>query len=46
MANWGGWVALVGGIIAGIGQWYPDAFLPVIGGIIAIIGAIGALAAK
>ncbi|MDP3881547.1 MAG: hypothetical protein Q8Q31_01575 [Nanoarchaeota archaeon] len=44
MANWGGWVALVGGIIAVIGQWTPDYWLPLIGGIIAVIGGIGELA--
>lgn len=44
MANWGGWVALVGGIVAVVGQWADGLYLPLIGGIIAVVGAIGALA--
>ena len=44
MANaWGAWVAILGGIIALIGQWMTGAWLAAIGGIVAIIGGIGAL---
>jgi len=44
MAGWGSWVALIGGIVAIVGQWWgtTSAYLPLIGGALAIIGAIGA----
>jgi hypothetical protein len=42
MAEWGKWTALVGGIIAVIGQfWGASMYIPLIGGIVAIIGALG-----
>lgn len=47
MAAWGKWTALVGGIIAVIGQFWggpgmsPNIYLPVIGGIVAVVGALG-----
>ena len=44
--NWGGWVALIGGIAAIIGQWAAQTWLPAVGGIVAVIGALGALASK
>ncbi len=47
MANsLGGWLAIIGGIVAGIGQWYPDAWLPLIGGIVALVGGITSLSNK
>ena len=39
--GWEGWLAIIGGVIAAIGQWQVDWYLPVIGGIVAIIGGIG-----
>jgi hypothetical protein len=42
MAEWGKWTALIGGVIAIIGQfWGADYFIPLIGGVVAIIGALG-----
>lgn len=42
MAEWGKWVAIVGGVVAVIGQfWGGTYYLPLIGGVIAIIGGIG-----
>jgi hypothetical protein len=39
---WGKWVALVGGIIAVIGQfWGAGYYLPAIGGVVAVVGALG-----
>jgi len=47
MAGWGSWVALVGGVIALIGQfWGASYYLPALGGIVAVIGAVGAMMAK
>ena len=44
MAGWQSWLALLGGIIALIGQWWgADIWLPAIGGALAIIGGIGAM---
>lgn len=44
MAGWQSWLALIGGILAVIGQWWGmDMFLPAIGGILAVIGGIGAM---
>lgn len=40
MAGYGKWIAVVGGVIAAIGQWVPGYYLPVVGGVIAIIGGI------
>jgi hypothetical protein len=42
MAKWGKWTALVGGLIAVVGQfWGASYYLPLIGGAVAIIGALG-----
>lgn len=39
---WGKWTALVGAIIAIIGQFRgADFFLPLIGGVVALVGALG-----
>lgn len=39
MAGYGKWLAIVGGILAVIGQFYGASFyLPVIGGLLAIVG--------
>ena len=47
MAGWQSWLALIGGIIALIGQfWGMDYYLPLIGGILAIIGGIGMFKGK
>ena len=44
MAGWQSWLALVGGILALIGQWWgANYYLPLIGGVLAIIGGIGAM---
>ena len=44
MAGWQSWLALLGGIIALISQWWgADIWLPAIGGALAIIGGIGAM---
>ncbi len=43
-AGWQSWLALIGGIIAVIGQlWGANYWLPLIGGVLAIIGGIGAM---
>jgi hypothetical protein len=46
MAAWGKWTALVGGIIAVVGQFWggadPNYYLPLIGGVVAVVGALGA----
>jgi hypothetical protein len=43
MAAWGKWTALIGGVIAVIGQFVGATyFLPLIGGVVAVIGALGA----
>lgn len=40
MANTGMTIALIGGVIAVVGQWWGvNYYLPAIGGVIAIIGA-------
>ena len=41
MAGWEGWTVLVGGIISVIAQWSPSWYGALIGGVLAIIGAIG-----
>lgn len=41
--GWDGWLAIIGGVVAAIGQWAPDYWLAVLGGVVAIIGGIGAL---
>lgn len=47
MAGWQSWLALIGGILAVVGQWWGAEFwLPAIGGILAIIGAIGLMMGK
>jgi hypothetical protein len=39
MAKWGMWLAIVGGVVAVIGQWWGmDYYLPAIGGVLAVIG--------
>ncbi len=43
MGGWHGWLALVGGIIAIAGQWVTTAWLPVIGGALAVIAGIGSM---
>lgn len=41
MAGWETWVALIGGVVAVIGQfWGAGYYLPLIGGVLAVIGAI------
>lgn len=41
MASWGKWLAVVGGIVAVIGQfWGVTYYLPLIGGVVAVIGAL------
>lgn len=45
--GWQSWLALIGGIIAFIGQfWGGNWYLPAIGGILAFIGGIGAMTGK
>lgn len=49
MASWGAWLAIIGGVVAVVGQFIgtsSDAWLPLIGGVVAVIGGIGALASK
>jgi hypothetical protein len=47
MAGWQMWLALVGGILAVVGQWWGmDFYLAAIGGILAIIGALGMMSGK
>ena len=41
MAAWGKWVAIIGGVVALIGQWAPSYYLPLIGGLAAIVGGFG-----
>jgi len=38
MANWGAWLAFVGGILSVIGQW-SGYYLALIGGVVAVVGA-------
>ena len=45
MAGWIKYLAVVGGLVAIVGQWYPAGaanawFLPVIGGVLAVIGGL------
>ena len=43
MADWGKWLAIVGGVLALIGQFYGAGYyLPLIGGLLAIVGGFGA----
>jgi len=46
MTNWQSWVAIVGGIVAIVGQWWgaQDYYLPLIGGVLALIAGIGSMA--
>jgi hypothetical protein len=46
MAQWGTWLAIVGGIVAIAGQWVAGYWLPVVGGVLAILGAVVAMMAK
>ncbi len=46
MASWGAWLAIIGGVVAVVGQWVPSAYLALIGGVVAVIGGIGCLASK
>lgn len=42
MNEWGKWLAIVGGVVAVVGQfWGVDFYLPLIGGLAAIIGGFG-----
>ena len=42
MAAWAKWMAIIGGALALIGQfWGANYYLPLIGGLIAIIGGFG-----
>ncbi len=42
MATWGKWTAIVGGVIAVIGQfWGVSMYLPLVGGVIAVVGGFG-----
>jgi len=42
MAEWGKWVAIIGGIVAVVGQFWGAAYyLPLIGGVLAVIGGFG-----
>jgi len=42
MAQWGKWTAVVGGVVAVVGQfWGANYWLPAIGGVIAIVGGLG-----
>lgn len=38
MSQTGMWLAVVGGVVAVVGQWATGYYLPVIGGVLAIIG--------
>lgn len=40
MAKWGSWLAILGGVIAVVGQFVPGYWLPLIGGVIAVIGGV------
>lgn len=40
MEAWQKWLIVIAGIVAIIGQWYPSAYLPVIGGAVAAIIAL------
>jgi len=41
MADWMKYLAVVGGVIAVVGQWWgANYYLPVIGGVLAIIGGL------
>jgi hypothetical protein len=41
MAGWESWVALVGGVLAVVGQWWgASAYLPLIGGVLAVVAAV------
>lgn len=46
MAGWGAWLAIIGGVIAVVGQFSTDAYLALIGGVVAVVGGIGCLASK
>jgi len=41
MAAMGKWIAVVGGVLAIVGQFYGATFyLPLIGGVVAVVGAL------
>ena len=47
MAAWAMWLAIIGGIIAVIGQfWGADYYLSLIGGVVAVIGGIVSMTSK
>ena len=46
MANWGSWLALIGGVISVIGQWSTTWYAALIGGLLAVVGAIGLMSDK
>jgi len=42
MAMWGKWTAIVGGVLAVIGQfWGASFYLPLLGGLVAVVGGFG-----
>lgn len=44
--GWQMWLALIGGILALAGEWMAGYYLPAIGGILAIVGALGMMSGK
>tara|TARA_Y100000310_G_scaffold335801_1_gene418741 strand:+ start:186 stop:320 length:135 start_codon:yes stop_codon:yes gene_type:complete len=41
MAGWQKWAIIIGGLLAVIGQWWGmDFYLPLIGGVLALLGAL------
>lgn len=44
--GWGEWVAVIGGVVAIIGQWSTGWYAALIGGVLAVIGGIGAMTSK
>jgi len=47
MSGWHSWLALIGGLLAVINQWYgAEFYLGVIGGILAIIAGIAMMTGK
>lgn len=43
MANWGSWLALIGGVVSVIGQYSTGYYLALVGGVLAVIGGISAM---
>ncbi len=46
MGGWQTWLALIGGIVAVIGEFAPGYYLAAIGGVLAVIGGLGAFSGK